>query len=285
MTPPLKDLKQWPTSFLVDRFIAVLSPFGTMSAADFLPIQGLKNRADDFKRAVEEARALAKELDRRGDYQAGDRLLSCPNPAVRLGIFCLLLPDAPREMRVAAMIGPLSGLPDETAGELFLRALSTKDDHSSLAALSEDDLLRRFEEFCLRNFIAWNFFNLHADQEQIDASNSIMDEIMRILVALKERNAVQRLVPLLKHENQNIRLWAAEGVLFVNEEAALATLAGIADEGTPGSARMYLLDGPGLTNSSAMRSLKRWRNERRGVYGLKPGDKPRVEATAGLAFK
>jgi hypothetical protein len=60
----------------------------------------------------------------------------------------------------------------------------------------------------------------------------------------------------------------------VDEETALATLTAIADEGTPESARMFVLKGPGLTNMSAMGALKQWRSERRGVYGLNPGDKP-----------
>ena len=122
--------------------------------------------------------------------------------------------------------------------------------------------------------MATNFFNLHSDQSQIDASNNITSELIRILVALKIRGALGRLVPLLKHQNQNVRLWAADGALFVDEQAALATLTAIAAEGAPESARMFRHSGPCLTNMSAMRSLERWRKERRGVYGLNPGDKP-----------
>jgi hypothetical protein len=274
MKRPTDDLKRQPTASLVDRFIAVLSPFGGMSLGDFLPIPGLSNRASEFKTAIEEARALADELDRRADPDAGDRLLSNPNPAVRMGVLALLTPDAPREVRAAAMLGPLTGLPDETAGELYLRALATGEEHVPLAALSENELLDRFLEFCLRNFVAWNFFNLHSDQAQIDASNNIITEIQRVLVALKERSALGRLLPLMKHENQNVRLWAADGALFVDEEAAVATLTAIAGEGVPANARLVLPPGPGLTNISARDSLDRWRSKRRGVYGLNPGDKP-----------
>lgn len=274
MTSQSYDLKQWATSSLVDRFIAILSPFGTMYVGDFAPISGLENRADEFNAVVEEARALANELDRRADYDAGDRLWNCPNPAVRLGIFALLLPDAPPEVRMAAMFGPLSGLPDQTAGDLYLRALATGDERVSLTGITDDELLDRFMEFCLRDFMATKFFNLHSDQEQIDAGNNIVTQIMLILVALKERGALGRLVPLLAHENQNVRLWAANGALFVDEKAAVAALTKIADEGKPLSARMYLTPGPGLTNVSAMDSLERWREKKRGIYGLNPGDKP-----------
>jgi len=274
MTLPLSDLKQWPTSSIVDRFIAVLSPFGSMDAGEFLPIPGLKNQAKEFKAAIEEARALANELDRRQAFDASDRLFDCPNAAVRMGVFALLMPDAPREMRLEAMLGPLSGLPDEKAGVVFQDALATGERSVSLEKLTEDELVDRFVEFCLRDFMATNFFNLHSDQSQIDASNNITSELIRILVALKIRGALGRLVPLLKHQNQNVRLWAADGALFVDEGAALATLTAIADEGAPESARMFRHSGPCLTNMSARESLERWRKERRGVYGLNPGDKP-----------
>jgi HEAT repeat protein len=155
-----------------------------------------------------------------------------------------------------------------------MRALATGEERVSLAGFNEDELVDRFKEFCLRDFMATNFFNLHNDQAQIDASNNIITEITRILVALKEHGALGRLVALLKHENQNVRLWAAHGALFVDEEAALATLAAIAEEGVPESARMFVPPSPGLTNVYAMQALELWREKRRGVYGLNPGDKP-----------
>ncbi len=273
MSSPSDDLKQWPTSLLVDRFIALLSPFGSLPMSKFLPIPGLKNRANEFKTAIEEARPVADELNRRRDPDAGDRLMGNLNPGVRMGVFAMLTPGAPKEIVAAGMLGPLSGLPDETACGLFERALTTGEESVSLAELSEDELVDRLVEFCLRNFMAWNFFNLHSDQEQIDASNSIITEIMRVLVALKQRGALGRLVPLLKHTNQNVRLWAADGALFVDEAAALSTLNAIIDEGAPESARMYLPPGPGLTNVFAKRALDLWRKERRGVHGLNPGHK------------
>jgi hypothetical protein len=272
MTSSLHNLKQWPTSSVVDRFISVLSPFGSMDIGEFAPIPGLNNKASDFKAAMEEARVLTDELNRRADPDAGDRLWASQNPAVRIGVLALLTPDAPREFRLGAMIGPLSNLPDEKAGRLFLEALATNEDRASLKNLGEDELVERFVEFCLRNFMAWNFFSLHDDREQIEASNNIITEIMRILVVIKERGLLDRLVPLLKHDNQNVRLWSAYGALFIDEDAALAALTAISGEGAPESARMFRTPGPGLTNMSAADALKRWRNERRGVYGLNPGD-------------
>ncbi len=268
------DLKQWTTSAIVDRFIAIMSPFGSMDVGEFAPIPGLDNKAVEFKIAVEEARLLAAELNRRADPEAGDRLWGDPNPAVRMGILSLMATDIPRELRMSAMIGPLSGLQDEEAGRLFLDAFDTKEERIPLTGFNDDELVDRFIEFCRRNFMAWNFFSLHDNQEQIDASNNIITEVIRILVALKERNCLSRLLPLLQHENQNVRLWAADGALFVQEQAALATLTAISEEGVPESARMFSTPGPGLTNISAMNSLDMWRKERRGVYGLNAGDRP-----------
>lgn len=266
--------RRWPTSALVDRFIAILSPFGAMYVGDFLPGYGSKEMVDEFKMAIEEARALANELNRRSDPDAGERLLTCLNAAVRMGVFAFLMPDAPREARLGAMLGPLSGFPDETAGEIYRNALATGEQPVSLTELGEQKLIERLIEFCRRDFMATNFFNLHDDQEQIDASNNITSELIRILVALKERGALGRLAPLLADENQNVRLWAASGMLFVDEKAALAALITVAGEGSPISARMYLPPGPGLTNMSAKESLELWRKEGRGVYGLNPGDRP-----------
>jgi hypothetical protein len=269
---PLPSLQQWPTSSLVDRFVEILSPFGTMPMGDFVPIAGVNNNSDEYLTAAKEARAIAEELNRRADREAGDLLWRCDNPAVRMGMFKLLLPDTPSEVRFAAMLGPLSGLPDEAAGELYLRALATGEERVPLRGLTDDELMDRFEEFCLRDFMGTTFFNLHSDQEQIDARNNVLAEIWRILTALKDRGALARLLPLLKYENQNIRLWAANGALFIDEDAALATLSAIAEEGTPKSARMILSSGPGLPNMSAMSALEQWRKERRGIYGLNPGD-------------
>jgi HEAT repeat protein len=273
MMSPLNNLKQWPTSSLVDRFIAILSPFGAMDLGEILPIPGLDNKAKEFNPVNKEARAIATELDRRNDSDAGHRLWSCRNPAVRLALFAFLMPDATGAERSAALLGPLSGLPDETAGELYLRALETHRESVSLQELTEDELVERFVEFGLRDFMGTTFFNLRTDQSQIDARNNVLTELWRVLAALKDRGALGRLLPLLKHENQNVRLWAANGALFVDEDAALAVLTAIAGEGRPTSARLLLPPGPGLTNMSAMDSLKRWRTERRGVYGLNPGDK------------
>jgi hypothetical protein len=43
------DLKQWTTSAIVDRFIAIMSPFGSMDVGEFAPIPGLDNKAVEFK--------------------------------------------------------------------------------------------------------------------------------------------------------------------------------------------------------------------------------------------
>ena len=273
MSPPLDDLKQWPTSSLVDRFIAILSPFGAMDLGEILPIPGLDNKSKEFNPVSEEARAIAEELDCRNDPEAGNRLWSCRNSAVRLALFAFLMPDATGAEKLAALLGPLCGLPDDTAGELYLRALETQEESVSLQELNEDELVDRFVEFGLRDFMGTTFFNLHSDQSQIDARNNVLSEIRRVLAALKDRGALRRLLPLLKHENQNVRLWAAEGALFVDEGSALEALTAIAGEGRPTSARLFLPPGPGLTNMSAMESLRRWRKDRRGVYGLNPGDK------------
>jgi hypothetical protein len=96
------DLKQWTTSAIVDRFIAIMSPFGAMDVGEFAPIPGLDNKAGEFKTAAEEARLLAAELNRRADPDAGDRLWGNLNPAVRIGVLSLMTTDVPRELRTKA---------------------------------------------------------------------------------------------------------------------------------------------------------------------------------------
>jgi hypothetical protein len=96
--------------------------------------------------------------------------------------------------------------------------------HGQLQELSVEELVERFA----RNAVEQDNAMLDDDNKKFNRLYSELDLIERAL-KLRDGDARQKLVPLLKHGNGQVRLRAAIALLALEPEAARATLQSLSD--------------------------------------------------------
>jgi len=238
---------------LVDRFAALGAEFeDDRSPARQVRVSPRPPAADAF---MQELGTVGRELQRRGDGEAMRPLFESASLPVRLLTALAMTGRAP-ELAAFSLIAPTTGLTDDQARDLIIRTTSTDLDPSDLSGLTADDLVARFVDYALRNFVATRFFNIWDNQPAIDISNRIIEEICDVLLALKAKEALARLLTFLDHPNVAVRTWAAKATLGVDEARALKVLQQLA-----ASADI-------CGQAEAKRALRKWADKGRVIYGL-----------------
>lgn len=242
------DLSELRTEDLIEHFIVNARRVGP-----YLEVpDGMGSRDPRAPAIREEMRAIARELIARKDLIVLRRLYDHPSNNVRTwaaGQFGSTDPDW-------ASAG-INGLPEGlTATEVMAyrkRALQKPPQRPTVAEMSTDELVAYFEDACIR-YYASRFFSDEKGLPDVKLHNRIVTEIVRIVGELEARNALDKLLPLLDHENSMVRCDAAAYCLPIASERAVPILEG------------YIRDAPFSPEyHRAWDALRNWRKKQKGA--------------------
>jgi hypothetical protein len=159
------------------------------------------------------------------------------------------------EWAYAAMEGVMCGLPTREVLDLIRRASEEPPAEPALKDMTDDALVARFEDAATREY-ATRFLDVVDDADDIDTSNRILEEVWDIMRALKARDRLDRLAPLLDSPNPTVRREAAIGCLRVDEPRAVQVLKALGATGRDDD------------KYPARRALAAWRKKGVVVYGV-----------------
>ena len=154
-----------------------------------------------------EVRALAAELKQCGQLEALRQLYDHDSSNVRLwacGQFVSIDP----EWAAAGPAGAAEGLTATEVMAYRARVLQKPPRRPTVKEMTTDQLAARFEDACIREYGA-RFFSDKNGNPDVEFSNRIVSEIIRVWNELKERDALAMLLPFLDHKNNMVRCNAA----------------------------------------------------------------------------
>ena len=134
-----------------------------------------------------------------------------------------LFEDIDPEAAAAAYSSLSARLPTRDVIALRRRARQTPPERPTLHEMSDDALVARFEDAAARLGGAQYLDPIDEPEDQ-ETQNRIGREIIDILRAMKARNLLSRLLPLLSSPDFTVRCRAAEGCLRLAEGPAVAAL-------------------------------------------------------------
>jgi hypothetical protein len=175
----------------------------------------------DFKQNVIAVYSAARALRTRGAIEEIKSLFD-GDPDVRLQA-ARLLEDIDPEAAAAAYNSLSAQLPTREVIALRRRARQTPPERPTLQEMSDDALVARFEDAAARLGGAQYLDPIDEPEDQ-ETQNRIGGEIIDILRAMKARNLLSRLLPLLSSPNFTVRCRAAQGCLRLAEGPAAAAL-------------------------------------------------------------
>ena len=243
MTEQASQLSSIGTPDLIERFAASAIHIGLPGERDDPP--RLRRGTPERQTALNDLHAVARELRVRNPVAEVLPLYESENTAVRCHAAILLASIDP-EFAEAALRGLRFDAPTREVVALIRRAYTPPPGQPALPAMTLDALLERFVDVAMRLY-ATRFLDCVGDPSDLDVKNQIVDEEGDLLRELKARGAVERLVPLLDHDNATVRAQAALACLGIATERATAIL-----EDTTKSRDV-------LEMATAKRALDRWR--------------------------
>jgi hypothetical protein len=243
MTKQASRFTSTGTPELIERFAANAIHIGLPGERDDPP--RLRQGTPERQTAVDDLHALARELRVRSPVAEVLPLYESENTAVRCHASILLASVDP-EFAEAALRGLRYGAPTREVVALVRRAYTPPPQEPPLQAMTLDALLERFVDAAMRLY-ATRFLDCVADPGDLDVKNEIVDEEGDLLRELTARGALERLVPLLDHDNATVRSQAALACLGIATERAVAIL-----EATTASR-------DALESAAIKRALDRWR--------------------------
>jgi hypothetical protein len=240
------------TPELIERFAANAVRLGLPGDRD--DPQRLKSGTLERKAVVKDLHAVALELCARNPVAEVLPLYESDKAAVRCFASTLLATVDP-EFAEAAFRGLPFDAPTREVVALRRRALTPPPEQPPLAAMSVAALIDRFVDATTRLY-ATRFLDCIGDPSDMDDRNRIVAEEGEILRDLKARGALERLLPLLDHQNPTVRSQAAIACLAIATEKATAILEATTKSRDP------------LEMASAKRCLDRWRRGEAVVLGV-----------------
>jgi len=205
------------------------------------------------KPAAEQLWATSNALYPRQPIAAVERMLEDDDPDIRATAAGYLGGLSP-ELADAASKGFQAMLPTREVLGLQRRARQAPPERPTLAEMSDDELVARFEDAASRERGA-NLLDYIDNADDKDVQNRIVREVWDIMRQLKARGLLPRLLPLFSSDNPTVRREAATACLRIAEAQAVATLEAVA--------RTDPYDG-----FAAHEALGRWRASRSIVYGV-----------------
>jgi len=220
MTKQASQLTSTATPDLIDRFAANATRIGLPRDRD--DPRRLKRGTPEREAALNDLHAVVRELRARNPVAEVLPLYESENTAVRCHA-AILLASVDPEFAEAALRGLPFGAPTREVVALVRRAYTPPPEQPPLPAMTLDALLERFVDVCIRLY-ATRFLDCVGDPGDLDVKNQIVDEEGDVLRELKARGALERLVPLLDHDNPTVRAQAALACLGIATEKAVAIL-------------------------------------------------------------
>lgn len=252
MTKQASALASAGTPELIERFAANAARLGL--ARDRDDPQRLKSGTPERDAVVKDMHAVARELCASNPVAEVLPLYGSETAAVRCFASTLLARVDP-EFAEAAFRGLPFDMPTREVVALTRRALTPPPDQPPPAAMTLAGLIDRFVDAATRLY-ATRFLDCIGDPGDMDIRNRIVVEEGEILLELKARGALERLLPLLDHQNPTIRAQAAIACLAIATEKATAILEAITGRRDP------------LEMMAAKRCLDRWRQGEPVVLGV-----------------
>ena len=252
MTNQASPFKSTDTPELIERFAANAIHIGLPGERDDPP--RLRRGTPERQTALNDLHAIARELRARSPVAEVLPLYESEITAVRCHASILLASVDP-EFADAGLRGLRFGAPTREVVALVRRAYTPPPEQPPLEAMTPDVLLARFVDAATRLY-ATRFLDCVGDPGDLDVKNQIVDEEGDLLRELKARGALERLVPLLDHDNATVRAQAALACLGIATEKAVAIL-----EATTGSQ-------DALESAAIKRALDRWHKGQPVIWGV-----------------
>jgi hypothetical protein len=253
-----EDIASVTTNRLVELFVDAAKRFG-MGSGMLTSLRRIRDpRIPKPAENLEEQKAAAEQLWKtstalcaRHPIAQAERLLEDNDPDIR-ATAAAFLGDLSPELAAAAGKAYLVDLPTREVLALQRRARQAPPERPTIAEMSDDELVARFEDAAQRECGA-GFLD---DDDEMDLHNAIVGEVWDIMRELKGRGQLARLLPLVHNDNITVRREAATACLRIAEAQAVETLESVARDG---------IFGEGFAASQA---LARWRQDGSIVYGV-----------------
>lgn len=199
-------------------------------------------------------REIVDALRERNSLATINRLLEDGDPDVR-AIASIAFADLAPNLSFAAAQAAYAGLPTDRVAELQRRAREKPPQRPTLIEMNDEELVARFKDAVEREY-GTHFLDCLEDPADKDLQNEIVLEVCDVMRALKSRDLLSSLLPLLASDNLTVRREAATACLRVDEPRSVAALESVSRDG----------DYP--DNMEARDALARWRAKGSAVYGV-----------------
>ena len=253
MTEDVDEIRSSTTSALIARFCAGARRMGNPRPS-FLPWNREAN-TPEREAAVEDVHAVVRELRARGAVAEIRPLYESEDDLVRSRAATLFWPLDPKTAQ-AAFLGVRFGQSTREALRLIKLARGTPAAVPDLTGLSADELVTKFVDASIRLY-ATRFLDCIGDRGDLEIRNRIVPHVWDPARELKSRGELARLVPLMDHANDRVRLNAAIASLDLEPQKAAAILEGFAKRGRE---EFDIID--------ARHSLRMWREGKPVVWGV-----------------
>jgi HEAT repeat protein len=220
----------------------------------FIP-GNLKARTPEREAVVNDLHAVARELRARNAVAEIRLLYESEDDPVRSRAATQFWAFDP-ETAQAAYLGVSFGQSTREALRLTKLARDTPAEVPDLTALSADQLVEKFVDGSIRLY-ATRFLDCIGDRGDLEVRNRIVPHVWDPARELKSRGALARLVPLMDHANDRVRLNATIASLDIEPQKAEAILQ---DFAKGARAPFDMMD--------AKRSLRSWREGETVVWGV-----------------
>jgi hypothetical protein len=259
------DYSALTTDRLLELFVGAAKRFG-LGSGQLASLRWLRDPqapkpAADTAADTEEKKSAAARLwatsavlkARRAIAQV-ERMLEDDDPDIR-ATTAMFMGGLSPELAAAATEAYLVELPTLKVLALQLRARQAPPERPTLAEMSDDELVARFEDAALRESGA-GFLDYLENPADKDVQNRIVGEVWDIMRQLKARGLLARLLPLFASDNVTVRREAATACLRTAEAQAIGVLEGVA--------RIW----GSREGFEAGLALARWRKDGTIVYGV-----------------
>jgi HEAT repeat protein len=253
MTVDPKEIASQTTAQLVERFAADARRLGNPRRPR--DPRNLKPRTPEFQALSGDLRAVASELRARNAVAEVRPLYDSEEDPVRSFASTQFGAFAP-EVAQAAFFGVRFGVSTREALALTQLALDTPAERPNLTGLSDDELVERFTDGAIRLY-ATRFLDCLGDPADLEIRNNILPHVWDPARELKAHGALAKLVPLMDHPNERVRLDAATACHDIEPQKAHTILSEVAARGRE---EFDVMD--------AKRVLERWSRGQGVVWGV-----------------
>jgi Domain of unknown function (DUF2019) len=224
MTIDSREISSLTTAQLIERFVADARRLGVPLRS--LDLRNFKPRTPEVEAVGDDLRAVARELRARNAAVEVRPLFDSEEDPVRSFASTQFRAFAP-EVAQAAFSGVRFGAPTREVVALTQRARDTSPERPNLTGLTDDELVARFIDGAIRLY-ATRFLDCFGDPADLEVRNNILPHVWDPARELKAHGALAKLVSLMDHSNERVRLDAATACLDLEPQKADAILQAVA---------------------------------------------------------